>query len=137
MDAKLHFVHFWRVVVSLKFNLSSPRFLKIKNINWYDLRKLFSFIPEQHGFSPIILKDIFPVFFGIFLRVTYPKLQLRTENGVIQVFLSQKCLILTVLSRYLWPITSPYGKLQAITKTHIWYKSHEDPPMETWWKAAH
>ena len=34
-----------------------------------------------------------------------------------------------------WPMTSPFGDLLAITKTHIGYKFHQDPPMGTWWET--
>ena len=35
------------------------------------------------------------------------------------------------------PMTSPFMELPAITKTHIGYKFHQDPPMGTWWKVVH
>ena len=35
-----------------------------------------------------------------------------------------------------WPMTSPFWDLLAITKTHIGYKFHQDPPMGTWWKVV-
>ena len=35
-----------------------------------------------------------------------------------------------------WPMTSPFGDLLAITKTHIGYEFHNDPPMGTWWKVG-
>ena len=36
-----------------------------------------------------------------------------------------------------WPMTSTFGDLLAITKMHIGYKFHQDPPMGTWWKVVH
>jgi len=35
-----------------------------------------------------------------------------------------------------WPMTSPFGDLLAITKTHLGYKFHQDSPMGTWWKVV-
>ena len=35
-----------------------------------------------------------------------------------------------------WPMTSPFRDLLAITKTHLGYKFHQDPPMGTWWKVV-
>ena len=63
-----------------------------------------------------------------------------SSNGVTWVFLKPKLskfdLFFDPWPLTFWPMTSPFGDLLAITKTHIGYKFHQDPPMGTWWKVV-
>ena len=67
-------------------------------------------------------------------------MQIRTPNGATRVFFKPKMpqndLFFDPWPLTFWPMTSPFGDLLAITKTHLGYKFHQDPPMGTWWKVV-